>query len=156
MFAETKLGGGDRAYECYCQINPAGKDDIIDEFECEPYVYPQNILGDEHPLFGLTRNSWLTGTASWTYQAGLKYILGICPEYDSLLVDPCLPSGWKGFSVTRKFRGAVYQIQVSNPEGICKGIRSIKVDGELIKGTVLPIFKGGKVHKVNVVLGKIS
>jgi cellobiose phosphorylase len=107
-------------------------------------------------LFGLTRNSWLTGTASWTYQAGLKYILGICPEYDSLRVDPCLPSGWKGFSVTRKFRGAVYQIQVSNPEGICKGIRSIKVDGELIKGTVLPIFKGGKVHKVNVVLGKIS
>ena len=154
MIAETKLGRGDRAYAYYQQINPAGKNDIIDEFECEPYVYPQNILGDEHPLFGLARNSWLTGTASWTYQAGLKYILGIRPEYDGLRVDPCIPSIWKGFSVTRKFRGATYQIKISNPEGICKGVKSVMVDGEPFEGELLPVFEDGKVHEVDVVMGK--
>jgi cellobiose phosphorylase len=80
MMAETILGRGERAYQYYQQINPAAKNDLIDEFECEPYVYPQNILGDEHPQFGLARNAWLTGTASWAYQAGLKYILGIRPD----------------------------------------------------------------------------
>ena len=65
MIAETMLGNGDRAYEYYSQINPAGKNDIIDLYEIEPYVYAQNILGDEHPQFGLGRNSWLSGTASW-------------------------------------------------------------------------------------------
>ena len=43
MIAETILGDGDRAFEYYNQINPAKKNDIIDEYECEPYVYPQNI-----------------------------------------------------------------------------------------------------------------
>src|SRR4030065_1220057 len=65
MIAETILGNGVRAYEYYSQINPSAKNDKIDEYECEPYVYPQNILGDEHPQFGLARNSWLTGTAAW-------------------------------------------------------------------------------------------
>ena len=74
--ANALIGNGDRAYEYYRQINPAAKNDRIDEFEVEPYVYPQNILGDEHPQFGLGRNSWLSGTSSWMYQAGTQYILG--------------------------------------------------------------------------------
>ena len=81
IIAETMLNQGDRAFEYYRQINPAGKNDCIDEFECEPYVYPQNVLGDEHPQFGLARNSWLTGTASWAYQAATQHILGIRPDY---------------------------------------------------------------------------
>ena len=153
MIAETILGHGDRAYEYYCQINPAKKNDCIDIFECEPYVYPQNILGDEHPQFGLARNAWLTGTASWTYQAGLKYILGIRPEYDGLRIDPCIPSAWKGFRISRKFRGAKYQIDVSNPDKVSKGVRSITVDGEELEGEVIPAFSDGEVHAVRVVLG---
>ena len=82
MIAETLLRNGDRAYQYYRQINPAARNDAIEAFECEPYVYPQNILGDEHPQFGLARNAWLTGTASWCYQAATQYILGIRPRYD--------------------------------------------------------------------------
>jgi len=63
------IGGGERAYAYYAQINPARKNEIMEEYECEPYVYPQNILADEHPQFG-ARNSWLSGTATWMYQAG--------------------------------------------------------------------------------------
>lgn len=153
MIAETILGRGDRAYQYYQQINPAKKNDIIDVFECEPYVYPQNILGDEHPQFGLGRNSWLTGTASWIYQAGLKYILGIRPEYEGLRIDPCIPGKWEGFGVMRRFRGADYQIEINNPEGVCKGVKSILVDGGLLEGTLLPVFADGALHTVDVIMG---
>jgi cellobiose phosphorylase len=88
MIAETILGNGDRAYEYYVQINPVAKNDMIHIYECEPFVYAQNILGDEHPQFGLARNSWLTGTASWCYQAATQWILGIRPHYDGLRIDP--------------------------------------------------------------------
>ncbi len=153
MIAETKLGRGERAYQYYQQINPATKNDIIDTFECEPYVYPQNILGDEHPQFGLARNSWLTGTASWTYQAGLKYILGVRPEFDGLQIDPCIPSAWERFGVVRRFRGADYQINVSNPQGVSKGVKSVFVDGKLLQGSLLPVFSDGNLHTVNVIMG---
>lgn len=154
IIAETKLGRGDRAYAYYNQINPAGKNEVMDEFECEPYVYPQNILGDEHPQFGLARNSWLTGTASWMYQAGLKHILGVRPEYDGLRVDPCIPADWDGFSVRRRFRGATYEIRVSNPSHVCKGVGSMNVDGEPLSSTLVPLFGDGKPHIVEVIMGE--
>jgi cellobiose phosphorylase len=153
IIAETMIGRGNRAYAYYGQINPAGKNEVIDEFECEPYVYPQNILGDEHPQFGLARNSWLTGTASWMYQAGMKYILGVRPEYDGLRVDPCIPAKWDGFGIRRRFRGATYDIRVTNPAHVCKGVRSVKVDGVPISGTLVPSFEDGKAHIIEVVLG---
>lgn len=153
MIAETKLGHGDRAYEYYSQINPAAKNDNIDEYESEPYVYCQNILGDEHPQFGLGRNSWLSGTASWCYQAATQYILGIRPDYTGLMVDPCIPAAWDGFTVTRKYRDATYHIHVSNPGHICKGIKKVTVDGNAIEGNVLPVFTDKKGHEVEVVMG---
>jgi cellobiose phosphorylase len=153
VIAETMMGRGDRAFEYHDQINPAAKNDQIDEFECEPYVYPQNILGDEHPQFGLARNSWLTGTASWTYQAGTQYILGIRPTYTGLEVDPCIPAAWDGFHVTRMFRGAVYQIDVKNPDHVCRGVKSVKVNGLEIGGNVVPVLQEGKTYQVKVVLG---
>ncbi len=97
VIAETMLGRGSRAYEYYSQISPAARNERIDEFESEPYAYPQNILSDEHPQFGLGRNAWLTGAASWAYQAGIQYILGVRPEYEGLRIDPCIPSEWKSF-----------------------------------------------------------
>jgi cellobiose phosphorylase len=153
MIAETMLGRGDRAFEYYNQINPAAKNDRIDEYESEPYVYPQNILGDEHPQFGLARNSWLSGTASWCYQAGTKYILGIRPTYQGLKLDPCIPQSWDGFKATRQFRGCTYKIKVRNPKGISKGVQSLMVDGTPVAGNVVPIFEDGEIHRVEAILG---
>lgn len=156
MIAETLVGNGDRAYEYYCRINPACKNSLIEEYECEPYCYPQNILGDEHPQFGLARNSWLSGTASWVYQAAVKYILGIRPAYDGLLLDPCIPNAWRSFKVKKHFRGAVYEIHVRNPEGISAGIREVLLDGSAFNGNVLPVFGDGKLHSIEVLMGKNS
>lgn len=145
MIAEAMLGNGDRAFQYYCQINPAAKNDQIDRYEIEPYCYAQNILGDEHPQFGLGRNSWLSGTASWAYQAATQYMLGLRPTYDGLILDPCIPCCWEGFKVTRKFRGALYEITVQNPHSLSKGITSIEVDGQIIAGKKIPVAEPGTV-----------
>jgi cellobiose phosphorylase len=151
--AETAQGNGDRAYAYYRQINPAAKNDEIDRYECEPYCYAQNILGDEHPQFGLGRNSWLSGTASWMYQAATQYLLGIRPDYRGLTVDPCIPSAWEGFTVTRRFRGATYTFRVHNPNRVCKGIASLTVDGKPLDGPTVPAAPAGTSHRVEVVMG---
>ena len=153
IIATAIVGNGDRAYEYYQQINPAARNDRIDEFEVEPYVYPQNILGDEHPQFGLGRNSWLSGTASWMYQAGTQYILGVHPTYTGLLIDPCIPREWQGFKVTRQIRGARYELEVRNPDRVCRGVKSIEVDGQALAGQIVPYFTAGQTHQVMVVMG---
>ncbi len=154
VIAEAIFGNGNRAFEYYSQINPIKKNDNIDNFESEPYVYPQNILGDEHPQFGLARNSWLSGTSSWMYQAGIKYILGVNPDFSGLKIDPSIPDTWSGFTVKRKFRNSVYDIIVKNPDRVSKGIKKIVVDGTEIEGNILPLFNDKKVHKVEVLMGK--
>jgi len=153
MIAETLVGNGDRAFQYYTQINPAAKNDLMEEYELEPYVYAQNILGDEHAQFGLGRNSWLSGTASWCYQAATKHILGVRPSYKGLELDPCIPKAWDGFEVTRVFRGATYKIRVKNPSHVSKGVKSLVVDGRLVSGNIAPLFSDGKTHEVEVTLG---
>lgn len=153
MIAETIVGNGDRAFEYYNQINPAAKNDIIDEYECEPYCYAQNILGDEHPQFGLARNSWLSGTSSWVYQAATKYILGIMPVYNGLKIDPCIPKKWDGFYVKREFRGAVYEITVENPDHVSKGIAKVYIEEKEQDNNIIPIFNDNKKHKIKVIMG---
>ena len=151
IIAETVLGDGDQAFLYYQRINPAAKNDNIDEYECEPYCYAQNILSNEHPQFGLGRNSWLSGTSSWTYQASTKYILGIRPEHEGLRIDPCIPKTWDSFTVERKCRGAVYKISVANPNGKSKGVTSLKVDGKPLEGNIVPYFASGT-YTVEVVM----
>lgn len=151
IMAETILGDGDQAFTYYTNINPAAKNDVMNEYECEPYCYAQNILSNEHPDFGLGRNSWLSGTSSWMYQSSVKYILGLRPEHTGLRIDPCIPKSWKGFKVERKCRGATYLIEVKNPNGKSKGTSSMKVDGKAVKGNIVPWFTSGD-HIVEVTL----
>jgi cellobiose phosphorylase len=154
MIAETILGDGERAYQYYAQINPAAKNDIIDTYECEPYVYAQNILGDEHPQFGLGRNSWLSGTAAWCYQAAVQYILGIRPEFGGLIIDPCIPPHWSGFSARRVFQGQIFHVTVHNLQSVCKGVVKMSVDGVEISGNMIPTDLQGEEHFVMAWLGK--
>jgi cellobiose phosphorylase len=153
MIAETLLGNGNRAYEYYAQINPAARNDKVEVYECEPYVYAQNILGDEHPQFGLARNSWLSGTAAWCYQAGTQWILGIRPEYSGLRVDPCIPSAWDGFSAVRRFRGQIFHITVHNSQHVCKGVVRMCIDGKDVPGNIIPLDLPGSEHRIEAWLG---
>ncbi len=154
MIAETLLGNGDRAYQYYVQVNPAARNDMIEVYECEPYVYAQNVLGDEHPQFGLARNSWLSGTAAWCYQAATQWILGIRPEYNGLRVEPCIPSAWSGFTAVRRFRGRLFHITVHNPQGVCRGVIKMAIDEKIFTGNLIPSDLEDGEHHVEVWLGK--
>ena len=127
--AETRIGRGNRAFEIYRKTCPAYIEDISDIHRTEPYVYSQMIAGCDAPKHGEAKNSWLTGTAAWTFVNVSQYILGIRPSFDGLEIDPCIPSGLDGFIVTRKYRDSVYHIRVNNSAHVEKGIKSIKVNG---------------------------
>ncbi|MCL2577952.1 MAG: glycosyl transferase [Defluviitaleaceae bacterium] len=149
--AETRLGRGTRAFETYKKICPAYREDDSALRRMEPYVYCQMIAGKDAVNHGEGKNSWLTGTAAWTFTSISQYILGIRAEYDGLRIDPCIPADMKGFKVTRKFRGATYEITVDNSAGVEKGVKSATIDGKEITGNILPVSTG--VHKVNVIMG---
>jgi cellobiose phosphorylase len=137
------LGEGDRAMEYYLSICPSAKQSQIDVYRSEPYVYAQMIAGHDAPVFGEAKNSWLTGTAAWTFVTISQGILGIQPDYNGLRVDPCIPRAWPGFKVSRRFRGTEYRIEVRNPNGVCRGIGELIVDGKAVKGNVIPLAGEG-------------
>ncbi|MCM1495207.1 MAG: glycosyl transferase [Bacteroides sp.] len=151
--AEAFVGHGDKAFEYYSKIAPAYLEDISDLHRTEPYVYAQMIAGKDAGRFGEAKNSWLTGTAAWNFVAVSQYMLGIIPDYNGLKVDPSIPSAWDGFKATRQFRNATYNITISNPSHVSKGVKSVTVDGNAVEGNVLPVFSDGKEHAVEVVLG---
>ncbi len=150
---ETVLGRGDRAFEYYSKIAPAYLEDISEIHRMEPYVYSQMIAGKDAVRPGEAKNSWLTGTAAWNFVVISQNILGIKPDYNGLMIDPCIPSKMKGYKITRGFRGDVYNIEIKNPDGVCKGIKSVTVDGKTIEGNIVVPFKDGKEHNVEVIMG---
>ena len=151
MISEIMLGNGDKAFEYYSQILPGKRNDDAENYEVEPYVYCQNILGKEHPVgFGIGRNSWLSGTAAWNLVASSQHILGIKAHYDCLIVDPCIPSDWQGFKAMRVFRGATYNIEVQNPNKVSTGVSKIIVDGSEFEK--IPVFEAGTTHNVIIVM----
>lgn len=153
MISETLVGNGDRAFDYYRKITPPYLEEISDLHRTEPYVYGQMIAGKDAFKPGEAKNSWLSGTASWMFYAVSQFILGIQPQYHGLNVNPCIPADWDGFAVTRKFRGATYDIKIENPAHVCKGVKSIVLNGKAIEGTVLPIAEAGTENSVVVTLG---
>ncbi|MFN8255278.1 MAG: glycosyl transferase [Bacteroidales bacterium] len=153
MIGETVLGRGKMAFDYYKKIAPSYLEEISDLHKTEPYVYSQMVAGKDAFKPGEAKNSWLTGTASWNYYAITQFILGIKPEYDGLLINPCIPEDWYGFKVTRKFRNSTYQIHVENPNHVSKGIVHLFVDEKEIEGKIVPVFADGKIHQVVAVMG---
>ena len=151
--AEAVLGHGNRAFEVYKRTAPAYIEDISEIHRTEPYVYSQMIAGIDAPTFGEAKNSWLTGTAAWTFLSISQAILGVQPTLDGLMIDPCIPSYVKEYAVDRTYRGAEYHIHVGNPNGVEKGVASMMVNGEKVSGNVIPIQPKGSVVDVRVLMG---
>jgi cellobiose phosphorylase len=151
--AECIVGRGDLAYEYYKKLSPMTKNKMAEIHMAEPYIYSQTIASRVHPKFGEAKNSWLTGTAAWMMKASADWILGIRPQHQGLLVDPCIPKKWDGFKVARHFRNAVYDIGVKNPNHVSKGVKTVTVDGKSLKANLLPVFADRKKHTVKVTMG---
>lgn len=151
IIGETVLGRGDYAWEYFRKICPSYTEEHSALHKVEPYAYSQMIAGKDAARPGEAKNSWLTGTAAWNYYAITQFILGIKPTYNGLEINPCICSDWRQYNVKRKFRGANYDITICNPNGVCKGVKSITVNGQAIEGQVVPHAIGN--HKVEVVMG---
>ena len=147
IIGDTVAGRGNDAWTLYTKICPAW---ITDQrlHKVEPYVYSQMVAGKDAARPGEGKNSWLTGTAAWNWYTITQFILGIRPTYDGLEIDPCLPSTMREYSVRRVLRDAVLQINVHNPEGHEKGVKSITVDGQPIQGNRIKVSSGQ--HTVEV------
>ena len=151
--AEAELGHGNRAFQVYRRTCPAYTEDISHIHRTEPYVYSQMIAGKDAPSFGEAKNSWLTGTAAWTFLSITQSILGMQPTLEGLRMDPCVPADWKEFRLHRRFRGAEYNILVKNPKGVQKGVTAMTLDGQSVSGNVLPILPAGHTAQVEVWMG---
>ena len=148
--AAAYAGQGNKAFDWYSRIAPAFLEDISDLHRTEPYVYAQMVAGKDAGRMGEAKNSWLTGTAAWNFVAISQYILGIKPTYDGIMIDPCLDSEIKEYSVKRILRGTEYDITVKNPNGNQKGVKSITVDGVAIEGNVIKATPGKHVKTCTI------
>ena len=151
--AETVVGHGDRAFEIYKKTCPAYIEDISEIHRTEPYVYSQMVAGCDAATFGEAKNSWLTGTAAWTFVDVSQYILGIQPTLAGLKIDPCIPHTMDGFTLRRVWRGATYEIVVENPDHLEKGVKAMTVDGKPVSGNILSPVPAGLTVQVKVVMG---
>ena len=149
--AECVLGRGDRAMKYYDALCPYHQNDMIEIREAEPYSYCQFVVGKEHTAYGRARHPFMTGTGGWAYFSVTRYILGICPQFDELLVDPCIPSDWEKFTVSREWRGARYNITVLNPDKVMKGVKSLTLNGNAVER--INVMAQGSSNEVTVIMG---
>lgn len=151
--SEACIGRGNRAFEIYSKICPAYLEEISEIHRTEPYVYSQMIAGKDAPNHGEAKNSWLTGTAAWTFVNISQFILGVQADWDGLKIDPCLPSDFGDFKLTRRFRDVIYNIKVKNPDNVEKGVISMKVDGEEVEGCIIPFDPSKTQVNVEILMG---
>ncbi len=151
--AETVIGHGDRAFEIYQKTCPAYVEEISEIHRTEPYVYSQMVAGRDAKYHGEAKNSWLTGTAAWTFVNISQYILGVYPTHTGLRIDPCVPSDFGNFQITRRFRDIVYHIDIQNPDKVQKGVRYMTVNGKEIEGCIIPFDPQQTEVTVTVVMG---
>ena len=151
--AATKIGDGDLAMKFYNALCPARQNDMIETRQAEPYSYCQFIMGRDHSAFGRARHPWLTGSAGWAYFAATRYMLGIRFTFDGMEIDPCIPHDWDGFNVSRRWRNAMYNITVQNPNHVCKGIKSITLNGKEVENGKIPVMPARSENEVVVIMG---
>jgi cellobiose phosphorylase len=152
VIAETMLGHGNKAYEYWRAYMPAAYNDKAEIRQIEPYVYNQSTHGKYSPRFGASRLPWLSGSATWSYYTAMNFILGIQPQYNGLLFDPCIPSSWQEFKVSRKYREKMLSITVSNKGNKEKGVNYLILNGQKIDGNFIDFQQLKSQNDIQVIM----
>ena len=161
IMAECLVGNGKRAFDIYKKALPMNPVVEIERYEVEPYVYAEYVTSPDHPTYGQASHSWLTGSSTWMLRDGIDHILGVRPDYNNLLIDPCIPPEWNEFRIQRRFRGVMWDIHVMNPDGVEKGVKEIRVNGHKIQdnkinlsdGLIVELMKNNDSVTVEVFMG---
>lgn len=149
--AHAAVGDADEAFEIYRRICPAYLEEISDVHRTEPYVYSQMVAGQEAATHGEAKNSWLTGTAAWTFVNISQHLLGVRPTFKGLALRPCLPASFGEINLQRVYRGAVYSISMNAPQGTAGKKMRLTVDGEPVQGDIIPMKDGKTKYTVQAV-----
>lgn len=143
VLAERRVNGAEAAYQLWRTFCPPTRSAADpDVYAAEPYVMPGNVNGPNAGIPGRAGWTWYTGSGQWYLRVLVEGVLGVMARRDGLYVDPDLPAGWPGFRLSRRFRGARYQIQVrragpGEPIGCW-------VDGKPWDGELLPLAPAGR------------
>ena len=157
VLAFAMLGDGDKAGELFSILNPINHADTragIHRYRVEPYVACADVYSMP-PHVGRGGWTWYTGSAGWMYRAGLEWILGFRLRGATLLIDPCIPSDWRGYEITFMYHAARYEISIENPRGVNRGVTYLELDGDVEQEVSrhIPLTDDGVTHRVRVVLG---
>ena len=144
--ANAKINNNDEAFNVYKRTCPAYTEEYSEIHRTAPYVYCQMVAGPEAPTPGEGKNSWLTGTAAWTFVDVSQHLLGVQPTFDGLKIEPHLPPNFGELHIERTWRGTRYIIDVTRT-----GEQSLTVDGQPVSGTVVPTAATGT-EEVHVAL----
>ena len=156
IIAFAMLGEGDKAAELFELISPVNHTRDVrayTRYKVEPYVMAADVYA-VYPNEGRGGWSWYTGAAGWMYRAGLESILGFQKNGDSLVLEPCIPAIWPGYSIHYQYMDTRYAITVQNPDGVSSGVRQAVLDGQSLPGNTVPLVNDGAAHTVQVVLGE--
>jgi cyclic beta-1,2-glucan synthetase len=155
VLAFAMLDDGDRAFELFSLLNPVNHGRTADEvarYRAEPYVVAADVYSVP-PHTGRGGWTWYTGSAGWMYRVAVEALLGIRLRGGALHIDPCIPRMWPRYEVVYAPPDAEYRIEVVNPDGVCRGVVRIEVDGAAVTGDI-PIVRDGSPHTVRVTLGR--
>jgi N,N'-diacetylchitobiose phosphorylase len=152
VMAEAICGNGNKAYDYFRKYMPAAYNTRAEIRQIEPYVYCQSTHAKSSPRYGNSRVPWLSGSATWSFVAASQYILGLHPQYDGMKIDPCIPSSWNKFEVTRMFRSKELIITVENSDSVQKGVKKMILNGQVLDGNIIPfeLMKESNIVKVEM------
>ena len=157
VLAYAILGDGDRAGELVSMLNPILHSDnpaAMERYKVEPYVVCADVYS-EPPHVGRGGWTWYTGSAGWLYRVALESLLGFHLHANKLSLNPCIPRNWRSFEINFRYHSTRYEITVQNPDGVCRGIQAITLDGQgLVASTnaEIPLTDDGKIHKIVAVM----
>ena len=152
------------------QVRRLGDYELLEEIESDGHGSRSRVANGQPapradvdavaPLVGRGGLTWYSGSVGWLYRAGLEAVLGFNVRGDHVLIDPCIPKAWPGFSIEYRYRSSRYIIEIENPHGVSRGIAKIELDGvavtgipTLTSGAPVPLNDDGAEHRVHIVLG---
>jgi cyclic beta-1,2-glucan synthetase len=156
LIAYGMLGEGDQAGDLMSLLNPISHSSTragMHRYKVEPFVVAADVYSMP-PHVGRGGWTWYTGSAGWMYQAAIGTILGFQLRGERFEINPCIPKAWREYEISFRTGSTLYRIRVENPNGVCRGIASLEVDGIAQSASAINIVDDGESHLVRVVLGE--
>src|SRR5206468_13072729 len=136
VIALATRGQGDQAHRLFSMLSPLSRASTrtsAERYRVEPYVVAADVYAERAHL-GRGGWTWYTGAAGWMYRAGLEWLLGFRLRGTQLVIDPCIPRAWPGFTIAFRHHSTRYDIVVENPRGVSRGVSKVELDDVTLAG----------------------